>query len=119
MLHLNSLQLPFLLGLYYWSIALPPTLGALLIDSPLNAAPSGTLNASSPVCVDNKRHSDWGLTHDQFEAASCRAALDLTISKLDGDMYRSYEFYSRLAFPGGHEGWPLAQGSGVGQSKNV
>ena len=114
MLHLNILQLLFLLGLCYWSIALPPTLGAVLVDSSLNAAPSDSLNASPPVCVDTKRHSNWGLTLDLFGTDPCRHALDLIIARLERDLYRSYEFYSRLAFPGGHEGWPLAQGSGAG-----
>ena len=113
MLHLYALQLPFFLGLCYWSNALPPTLDAIFIDSSLNATPSGSLNASPPVCVDNKRHSEWGLTLDMFGIAPCRHALDLIIAKLEGDIYTSYDFYSRLAFPGGHEGWPLAQGSGT------
>ena len=114
MLHLNILQLPFFLSLCHWSNALPPTLGAVIIDSSLSAAPSGSLNASLPVCVDNKRHSKWGLTLDMFGTASCRHAMNLIIAKVESDVYTSYDFYSRLAFPGGHEGWPLVQGSGTG-----
>ena len=114
MLHLNKLQLLFFLGLCYWSNALPLTLGAIFVNSSLNAAPIGSLNASPPVCVDNKRHSNWGLTLDMFGTATCRHALDLIITQLEKDVYTSYDFYSRLAFPGGHEGWPLAQGSGTG-----
>ena len=112
--HLNKLQLPFFLGLWYWSNALPLTLGAILLNSSLNTASSGSLNASPPLCVDNKRHSNWGLTLDMFGTASCRHALDLIITQLEKDVYTSYDFYSRLAFPGGHDGWPLAQGSGTG-----
>ena len=114
MLHLNILQLPFVLGLCQWSNALPPTLGDVFIDSSLNEAPSGSLNASLPVCVDNKRHSNWGSTLDMFGTASCRHAMNLITAKVEGDAYTSYDFYSRLAFPGGHEGWPLVQGSGTG-----
>ena len=115
MLHPNILQLSFFLGLCHWSNALSPTPGAVFIDSSLNTAPSGSLNASLPVCVDNKRHSNWGgLTPDMFGTASCRHAMDLFIAKVEGDVYTSYDFYSRLAFPGGHEGWPLVQGSGTG-----
>ena len=115
MLRLYALRLPLFLGLCYWSKALPPTLGAVFIDASLNAAPSGSLNASLPVCVDNKRHSNWGgLTLDMFGTASCRHAMDLIIAKVESDVYTSYDFYSRLAFPGGHEGWPLVQGSGTG-----
>ena len=114
MLPLSLLQLSFLLT------APHPTLGATFINSTLNAAPSGSVEAvfpiykPSPVCVDNAQHPTWGLTLEQFDFSLCQRAVELITSRTEGDRYTSYDFFSRQVFPNGHEGWPLAQGSGAG-----
>lgn len=114
MLYPNTLQLSFLLGFSYSFLALPSTLGANTINSTLNAASSGSLDETSPVCVDITQHSTWGLTLQEFNFAHCQHAVSLITSRLEGDLYTSYDFYSRQAFPAGHQGWPLAQGAGAG-----
>lgn len=114
MLHPNMLQLSFWLGLYYSLLALPPTLDAILINSTLNAVPSGNLDRPSPVCVKNTQHPTWGMTLEQFDFSTCRHAFELIASRLGDSIYTSFDFYSRLAFPTGHDGWPLAQGAGAG-----
>lgn len=109
----NMLQMYLLLGLFY-SFALPLALGAILINPTLAVNPNGSLNETSPVCVNNTQVSTWGLTLEGFDFSDCQHALELMASRLDGDMYTSYDFYSRQVFAAGHEGWPLAQGAGAG-----
>ena len=119
MLHPNVLPLSLLQWSYLLN-ALHPTLGAKSINSTLNAAPSDSVEAlfpiykPSPVCVNNTQHPTWGLTLEEFDFSICQHALDLISTKIEGDRYTSYEFFSRQAFPNGHVGWPLAQGSGAG-----
>lgn len=113
-LYPSMLQLSFLLRLSYLVLVLRTTLGLTLINSTLDAAPSGSLDTFSPVCIDNARYATWGLTLEQFDFSQCQHALELITSNLEGGIYTSWDFYSRQAFPEGHEGWPLAQGAGAG-----
>ena len=119
------LPLSCLLRLSYSLIAPPPALGLIVVNSTLNAAPNDSLGAvvhksnPTPVCVNNVQHSTWGPTLDEFDFSTCRQALELVTSKLDGHNYKSWDFYSKQVFPHGHEGWPLAQGATAGESKNA
>ena len=119
------LQVLFLLVLFYSLFALSRTRGPIFINSTLDAAPGDELDAPSPpVCVNNTQHQIWGLALQQFDYSTCRNSLGLMTSRLDGNIYTSYDFFSRRVypsgtFPPGDEGWPLAQGAGSGSSKAV
>ena len=125
MLRPSMLPLSFLLRLSYSLIPPPPTLGSIVVNSTFSAAPKDSLGAvlhssnPTPVCVDNVQHSTWGPTLGQFDYSKCRQALEIVTSKLDGDKYKSWDFYSKQVFPAGREGWPLAQGATAGESKNA
>ena len=71
------------------------------------------------MCVNNDQHPDWGPSLELFDFNSCQEAVALITKKLENDMYKSYVFYSRKAYPAGHEGWPLAQGGGSGESNDA
>ena len=118
MLPTNMLALS-LLRFSYFLIAPLAALGAILINTTLNVAPSDDLDKSSPVCVNNTKHSTWGLTLEEFNVSVCQQTVELINSKLAGDLYMSYDFYSRQVYPSGpgsagHLTWPLAQGAGAG-----
>lgn len=119
------LPLSFLLRLSYLLIAPPRTHGSIVVNSTLSAAPNDSLGAAvlssnpTPVCVDNVQHPTWGPTLGQFDSSTCRQALELTSNKLEREKYKSWDFFSKQAFPAGHDGWPLAQGSGACESKNT
>ncbi len=118
MLYTNMLALS-LLQLSYFLIAPLAALGAVLVNTTLNATPSDELDTPSPVCVENTQHPTWGVSLDQFDVSLCQHAVELITSKLAGDLYMSYDFYSRQVYPSGpgppgHLAWPLAQGAGAG-----
>ena len=116
------LQLSFWLGFLYSSFALPGTRGAILVNSSLNATPGDGLDLSpdATVCVNNAQHPTWvSPTLDRFDLDTCQTAVDLFMSKVEGKLYNSYDFYSRQVYPSGpvvigYEAWPLAQGASSG-----
>ena len=122
MLYPNMLQLSFWLGVLYSSFALPGTRGAILVNSSLNAPPGDGLDLSpdATVCVNNAQHPTWvSPTLDRFDLDTCQTAVDLFMSKVEGKLYNSYDFYSRQVYPSGpvvigYEAWPLAQGASSG-----
>ena len=118
MFYPDMLQL-FMLGLSFSVFVLPRTLGAILINSTLDVAPSDMFDKPSPVCVNNTQHPTWGVSLEKFDFNYCRQAIQLVASRLDGNVYTSYDFYSRQVHPSGpgpvgYEAWPLAQGAGAG-----
>ena len=127
MLYVNTLKLSSYLGLLYWLSALPRTLGAILINSTLNATIYDGLDnpPGSNVCVNNTEHPNWGFALHEFDFAVCQHAVGLVTGEIEGKQYIPYDFYSRQVYPAGptgpgqgvYEQWPLAQGSGTGQSK--
>lgn len=115
----DLLQLSLLLGLSYSLSALPRTLGAILINSTLDTISGDSLDKPSPVCVNNTQHPTWGLTLEAFDFSTCQHTIELIASRLGGNIYKSYDFYSRQVFPSGpgfvgYEAWPLPQGAGAG-----
>lgn len=111
-----------LLGLTCSFFALPRTGGAFFINSTLDVAPSDSLNKPTPVCVNITEHPDWGPTLDVFDFDICQHAIQLIRPKVEGNIYTSYDFYSRQVYPDGpgpvgYKAWPLAQGAGVGKFK--
>ena len=116
------LQLFFWLGFWYFFFALPGTRGAILVNSSFNATPDDGLDGlpDVTVCVNNTQHPTWvGSVPDQFNLNTCQKTVNLFLEKVEGNLYTSYDFYSRQAFPSGlvvigHETWPLAQGASSG-----
>ena len=121
MLCQKMLQLPFWLALSFSLFALSRALGTILINSTLNVTLSDQLVRPSDitVCVNNTQHPTWGIELDQFDYRICQDTVRLITSRLGGDLYTSYDFYSRQIYPSGpgtseHSAWPLAQGAGSG-----
>ena len=126
MLYLNPPQL-FLwwLGWSYALSLLPQTLGATLNNLSLNATPIDGFDAppESAVCVNNTLHPNWGLSLDLFDSVLCQEAVKIVFEGVEANLYTTYDFYSRQVYPygpgsTGNEVWPLAQGSGVGESQS-
>ena len=121
----STVQISCFVGFFYSLFATPRTLGAVLINSTLSAAPSAGIDSPSPmepVCVNNTRHSTWGPTLELFDFGHCQQAVRSIHSRLEGNIYNSYDFYSVQVYPSGpkragHDGWPLATGALQGSSK--
>lgn len=121
----SVLPLYFLIHLSYFCNAASPTFDSVVVNSTVNVVPSDSLGSVAPVfestavCVNNNQHPTWGPTLQLFDFSSCGEALEMVTKKLENDLYKSFVFYSRRAYPSGHDGWPLAQGAGSGESKDA
>ena len=123
MLYLNMLQLSFWLGFWYSFFALPGTGSVILVNSSLDATKGDGLDRPPEVtvCVNDAEHPTWrGPASDQFNIETCRSAVNLILSKVEGKLYLVYDFYSHQVYPSGpaaargFEAWSLSQGASSG-----
>ena len=123
MLYLNMLQLSFWLGLWYCFFALPGTGRVILVNSSLDTIQGDGLDRPPEVtvCVNDAEHPTWrSPAPDRFDTETCRNAVNLIDSKVEGKLYLVYDFYSRQVYPSGpaaargFDAWSLAQGASSG-----
>lgn len=98
-------------------------MSVILVNSSLNATQGDGLDWSpeATVCVNDAQHPTWrGPAPDQFDIETCRNAVNLIVSKVEGKLYLTYDFYSHRVYPSGppaargYDAWSLSQGASSG-----